>query len=251
MLAEHSLTGEAAFVTLTYADPELSWVHHQETDTWVWTLEKMHLQKYLRAVRDKAASLNTGFRYFACGEYGEKTGRPHYHLISFGLGIGGVDIFKGLWKKGLVSVYEANARTMAYVAKYCLKGSRDPEPWTDFIPGLTAQRVTVQPFRLTSRSPPIGGGFAKNIADSLTTRSGSQCLVAGDTHSKRVLRFGKDKYPLDRTMRDRVIAELDIPPAMSDALFSRDEEEPDYEQIEKAAANHIKALRKRHQRAKL
>ena len=242
---------ECAFVTLTYADPQVPFVHHEETDQWVWTLDKKHLQKYLRAVRDAAHRLDLGFRYFACGEYGEKTGRPHYHLIAFGLGVGAAKIFDSLWTKGFTTTYEANARTMSYVAKYCLKGSKDPEPSAPFAPGSPDRRATAKPFRLTSRSPPIGGAYARNIADSLQTKTGSAVLIDGDAQANRCIRIGGDKYPIDRTMRDRIISELDIPEAMSDSLFKRDQVDPTDEETLKAAQQCIKANRLRHERAKL
>jgi len=41
-------------------------------------LRKDHLQKFFKRLRK-----NTGikFKYYACGEYGHKYGRPHYHMI--------------------------------------------------------------------------------------------------------------------------------------------------------------------------
>ncbi len=236
MLVEQAAAGESAFVTLTIEDQHLSWVVDPETEDISWTLQKPHVQAYIRSIRDQGYP----FRYFACGEYGEETGRPHYHLIAFGLGIGAEEIFRRSWKKGFVTVYEANARTMSYVAKYCLKGSARP-----------ANTAIVAPFRLTSRNPPIGGGFAKNIADSLQTRTGSHVLIDDKVHMKGVIRMNGDKYPLDRTMKDRVIKELDIPTAMSDAVFRRDSVDPTDEETFQAAQQHRKALRKRHARTKL
>ncbi len=247
MLCEQTTCGESAFVTLTLEDSELSFVK-VEGEQWLPTLVQEDLQKYLRRVRDLIRPKGLSLRHFACGEYGEKTGRPHYHLIAFGLGAGAEDIFADSWKKGFVSVYEANAKTMAYVAKYCLKGCADPEL---ALPGLPGVRSTEPPFRLMSRNPPIGAGFAKSIAGSLTTRTGSHVLVDGDIHLERVLRFRGEFYPLDRTMRDRVQDELAIPAAMADSLFRRDFEEPTDEATQASARVHIKAQARRHAKAKL
>ncbi len=247
LLAEQTAHVESAFITLTYADPELPWVRGPDGE-WIWTLQKEHPQKYVRALRDAGHPL----RYFVSGEYGTKTGRPHYHLIAFGLGVGAEALLKSTWKKGFVSVYEANARTMSYCAKYCLKGSADGEPPSKtFEPGAPVDRVTVAPFRLFSRNPPLGGGFAKSIADSMQTRVGSAVLIDDTAQLKGVIRTGGDKYPLDRTMKDRVIAELDIPPAMSHAIFSKDYQEPSNDEQETAFQNCQKALRKRLRRNKL
>lgn len=41
-------------------------------------LNKSHLQKFFKRLRKNT---KTKFQYFACGEYGGKFGRPHYHFI--------------------------------------------------------------------------------------------------------------------------------------------------------------------------
>lgn len=57
---------KACFITLTYADapPELS---------------QRDVQLFLKRLRKQIK-----FRYFLTGEYGEKTHRPHYHMILYG-----------------------------------------------------------------------------------------------------------------------------------------------------------------------
>lgn len=65
----------AAFITLTY-NPK-----SHPTDG---SLNKRHLQLFLKRLR-KALEPHE-IRYYAVGEYGEKTWRPHYHLIIFGIG---------------------------------------------------------------------------------------------------------------------------------------------------------------------
>lgn len=57
--------------TLTYDDAHLP-----------PTLQKRDFQLWLKRLRKLNASR---IRYYACGEYGEKFGRPHYHAIVFGL----------------------------------------------------------------------------------------------------------------------------------------------------------------------
>ena len=75
-------------------------------------------------------------RYFACTEYGSKSGRPHAHLIMFGIPITSLlspaelarpgrfkrsALIAKEWRHGFVSVCKANAATFQYVAGYCLK----------------------------------------------------------------------------------------------------------------------------------
>jgi len=54
-------------------------------------------------------------KYYACGEYGEKRKRPHYHAIIFNASK--VNIEKS-WKLGETHIAPANGSTIAYVMKY-------------------------------------------------------------------------------------------------------------------------------------
>lgn len=60
----------ACFVTLTYNDA------HLPSDG----VSKRDIQLFIKRLRKD----NVKLRYFACGEYGSKGLRPHYHLILFG-----------------------------------------------------------------------------------------------------------------------------------------------------------------------
>lgn len=65
-----------AFVTLTYKEKELVYGSNRAT------LYPRHLTLFFKRLRKK---FGNGIRYFACGEYGEQYGRPHYHACIFGL----------------------------------------------------------------------------------------------------------------------------------------------------------------------
>ena len=67
---EASLYENNSFITLTYRDdciPENG------------SLDPDAFQKFLKRLRYYAGP----FRFFGCGEYGEKTKRPHYHACLF------------------------------------------------------------------------------------------------------------------------------------------------------------------------
>lgn len=64
---------EATFITLTYDE------EHLPSD---FGLHKEDLQKFFKRLRK---DLDYKIKYYACGEYGDKLGRPHYHAIVFGL----------------------------------------------------------------------------------------------------------------------------------------------------------------------
>lgn len=58
------------FITLTYSDANLP-----------YGLNVKHLQNFIKYLRRLKPDFT--FRYFACGEYGSRTHRPHYHMILF------------------------------------------------------------------------------------------------------------------------------------------------------------------------
>ena len=75
----------ASFVTLTYNNENLP------KD---FSLKREHLDKFIDDVTYDLKIQGRKFKFMACGEYGEDTtnsppgikhGRPHYHLIMFGL----------------------------------------------------------------------------------------------------------------------------------------------------------------------
>lgn len=99
----------AVFTTLTYA-PETEPV----------TLQKSHLQRWLKRFR-KAVGPNRTIRFFASGEYGEKTQHPHYHAILFGASVGDADLVDETWGLGFTQTKPVNARNIAYTAGYTSK----------------------------------------------------------------------------------------------------------------------------------
>lgn len=71
------------WLTLTYDDEHLPTADHINDKTGeIWishSLIKSDVQRFIKNLRNSGKS----FRYFGCGEYGEKTARPHYHLLIF------------------------------------------------------------------------------------------------------------------------------------------------------------------------
>lgn len=125
----------SCFVTLTYRDPhecsveQLKQGYHLPSDG---SLHPSHLQKFLKRLRK---SQSQKVRYYAVGEYGTKSNRPHYHAILFNVDFSdkveireeeGIWLYSSeeldeLWKYGFTTVGEANWETAAYCARYCMK----------------------------------------------------------------------------------------------------------------------------------
>lgn len=102
------------------------------------TLHKPDLQKFMKDLRAhyRYDYKHTGIRFYRCGEYGEETQRPHYHLILFNLPVFDLrpyfinkqheqiyisDYLQKIWGKGIVTVGEVTYQSRAYVARYIMK----------------------------------------------------------------------------------------------------------------------------------
>lgn len=77
MLHELESHNDSCFITLTYNDRHLP--DHG-------SLRKRDMELFLKRLRKSLGERR--IRYFGCGEYGDTTDRPHYHLIIFGLSLG-------------------------------------------------------------------------------------------------------------------------------------------------------------------
>lgn len=236
MLLEARQHEYSAFVTLTY-NPENAPVSVDcETGEELLTLDKRDFQLWLKRLRKVLSPAQV--RFYGCGEYGTKTGRPHYHAIVFGLGAHQVAALEASWKLGYSYMREADATAMMYTAKYCLKNMGQASDLN-----LRGRQPT---FARMSLRPPIGSSFVPSIAESLMTRAGSTVLVQG--HVQKQVRIEGRKYPLDRTMMKKLREEMDIPEEIAKVIFLDNYREVTDEETEEAQAFHNKARRKHAER---
>lgn len=128
---EASLHDENSVVTLTYA-PE-----HLPRDGGLNPPDAVKFIKDLRAWEDyhagKEGKPPRRFITWGCAEYGEKGGRPHYHIILFGYdfrdkepyghepGYYTSDILTQIWGKGQTQIMDLTFESAAYVARYITK----------------------------------------------------------------------------------------------------------------------------------
>lgn len=160
---EAQMHSENMFITLTYSDEHLPpdyGIHVR-----VWQLFMKRLRK----------AIGKQVRFFACGEYGDKSLRPHYHALIFGYIFTDLVTFSikrgnkiytsksldKIWPYGLATIGDVNYRTAAYVSRYVMKKmSGDDEVATDFytrIHPVTFQtHVVRKEFCVQSRRPGIG-----------------------------------------------------------------------------------------------
>lgn len=80
-------------------------------------LQKRHLSGFLKRLRARVAPRRV--RFFASGEYGERFGRPHYHVILFGLP--DASQISEAWPYGHARTYALTPALISYTAGYCAK----------------------------------------------------------------------------------------------------------------------------------
>lgn len=143
MYHESQLHEQNCFLTLTYANAPKA-------------IDKRHVQLFIKRLR-KLYPL----RYFATGEYGTKTHRPHYHAILFGRDFlersspindslyTHPDVLNA-WGHGLVSIAPVTVASIMYVAGYVNKKIADKDT-----------------FNLMSRRPGIGHQWLEKWYDDI------------------------------------------------------------------------------------
>lgn len=159
---EAQMHERTSFVTLTYSDDFLP-------DD--FSVSVRELQLFMKRVRRRCGEV----RFFACGEYGSAVGRPHYHLLLFGVDFAGdrklwrvapsgsplyrSELLEKLWPFGHSEIGQVTAQSGGYVAKYVLKkvrGKDAPKHYERLHP-ITGVVCNVRPeFLIMSTRPGIG-----------------------------------------------------------------------------------------------
>lgn len=166
---EASLHSHNSFVTLTYSEENIprngSLVPH-------------HFHTFIERLRARYGKV----RYFGCGEYGENLGRPHFHILLFGVNFEDKVLWKKgsegnlyrsrilerLWKFGFSTIGEVSFQSSAYVASYVLKkvtGELAPGHYGDKYPEFVRM----------SRNPGLGFGWFQKFRDDVFPRDYVVC----------------------------------------------------------------------------
>lgn len=112
---EQKVSVSSHFLTLTYSEENLP-----HTQCGRPTLVRRDHQLFMKRLRKYEK--NAKIKYYAVGEYGSNTERPHYHSIIFN--VENVDNIPKAWQLGNVQVDKCTTASMAYVAKYVNKQTK-------------------------------------------------------------------------------------------------------------------------------
>ncbi len=153
LMCESHEWSSSIFLTLTYDDlsvPNLG----EPSPPYYASLYPRDLTLFLKRLRK-----SLGYRrikYYACGEYGSNTYRPHYHLIIFGLDFTDEPIISKAWNKGFIKIDPVNVMTVNYVAGYVQKKLYGTDVYPD---------IVVPPFSRMSKG--LGLNYFKNNFDKI------------------------------------------------------------------------------------
>jgi hypothetical protein len=117
LLEEAKTSTSACFLTLTYENPPIS-------ENGFHTLKKRDFQLFLKRLR-KTCPTNK-LKYYACGEYGTQTSRPHYHAVLFNLPHSLIEKpakIADTWQNGHIHLANNNIQTINYVVGYMTKSN--------------------------------------------------------------------------------------------------------------------------------
>lgn len=167
MMHEKKFHAATSFLTLTYSNEACPQDYGLDLRDW---------QLFMKRLRK---SQPQKLRFYACGEYGDLNGRPHYHAIIFGYDAPdqvfhsvsergdkqytSAELSK-LWGSGLITTGQVTVESCRYVAQYCMKKIKtgDDKGQSHYyrLSPIDGAMHSVRPeFSVMSRRPGIGQAY--------------------------------------------------------------------------------------------
>lgn len=114
LMQQELVSSSAHFITFTYATENMPF-----TSNGYPTCTKRDLQLFFKRLRK--ADRTPNIKYYAVGEYGGKTKRPHYHALLFNADVNKVD---SAWGLGHIYCGSVTGASIGYTLKYMSKNKR-------------------------------------------------------------------------------------------------------------------------------
>lgn len=211
MMLELQYHDNAYFLTLTYNDdnlPEGEYIDDEGVINKSHSLIKRDLQLFIKRLRK---SQKNKLMYYACGEYGDKSARPHYHAIIYSLDIPDLMFYKkgkkgynyytseylnSVWQLGYVIVGQVSYDTCAYTARYITKKQygKGKEKY---------ERLGIEPeFATMSLRPAIGLAYYQDNMEriasldsvSIPTAEGGRQIRPSKYYYSKLEQYDKEMY---------------------------------------------------------
>lgn len=208
--AEFYVSKYAFFITLTYNQDYEKFKEYVDINTGE-VINKQYspvrdVQLFLKKLRKIYPEK---IRYFVVSEYGEKTLRPHWHMLLF---LNDLELerkqfydnVKNTWANGTVHFGDCQPASITYCTKYLLKSSRLPF-------GINDTKM------LCSRRPAIGSGYILTRKDfAIERKNFTQLHMYGKVYA--LPRLFRDKFRTVLTEDDDKKLKL----SLSNAIYERD-----------------------------
>lgn len=216
MMLEASSHDDCSFLTLTYNDENLPESFHNKKTGEVYapnSVNPAHSKAFTNNLQTSfKRKFNRKIKYFICGEYGDKTNRPHYHLALFGYppckhpkrplivnqkfqpcDCNNCQFLSDLWGKGHIFLGTLKQHSAQYVAGYVTKK-------------LTSNNTAYQQEQLAGRFPEFARMSLKPALGKEAlikhAQSKSRHIKSVDDIPKYLVHNGK-KWPLGRYLYDQ------------------------------------------------
>lgn len=156
-----------------------------ENQEW-YTLAKSDLQLFTKRLNEDVRRRSSkGVKYYACGEYGDRTSRPHYHIAVYGEDFSddrqpwckaqsGLQLWrssrlKRLWPHGDADIGDLTFESAAYIARYITKkitGTKALDHYNRVDREGNMYRLEPE-FSVMSRRPGIASEWFKTFKDDV------------------------------------------------------------------------------------
>lgn len=183
-MLEAACNDSSVFLTLTYSDDFLP------KDG---SLSRRDLQLFFKRLRK--AVIPRRIRYFAVGEYGDRTLRPHYHMALYGCSLLDEAIIAKAWSQGFIYLGSLTVQSADYICGYILKGYTKR--------GDLRLEGRYPEFSTMSLKPGIGAFAVPALSDAMTSLGGS-VHVANTGDVTKVVRWDGKLRPLGRYLRTKL-----------------------------------------------
>lgn len=201
-LLESRCHGDSSFLTVTYDE------ENHEKLKYPYSLDFRHHTLFFKKLR-RRFTINP-IRYYGVGEYGERSGRPHFHYLLYGYPMctgsrchdkkyacEACKTVREAWGKGNVYLGDVTKDSISYVAGYVTKG------WTT-VNDYNREKLNGRVPEDSRMSGAIGGKAIDLIAESFLRDPNFHELYLGETGDvPNVLLTDGKMYPLGRYLKSR------------------------------------------------
>lgn len=207
---------ECLFVTLTYDESHLplDYVCPSTGEFFAspgGVLNPRQFQLFCERLRERCRRRGIKIRYFGVGEYGEKTARPHYHMLIFGLSLDKSYLVRDCW------IDVDTKEPLCDPARLDIQIPRSEHDVASYCSGYVVKKMTKPDDpRLEGRYPEFfrsskGVGISGvDVLVHMLSSSSAREYISDNLDIPRSFTVNGKSYPIDRYLRSKILERLEI-----------------------------------------